>query len=297
MVNYISDFVLNELEEQHIIFGFHNTGNSCYINATMQCLLNLRPIRNILKSDDNKDEIAPLKAVFNEYGGPIDLSTEKLSAFCHSVHKKYISGRQQDVTDFIDSIFSKYPSVKKIFNFEMVFHTACPNSCIDRNQGQLGSTMYKMNLPPNKCANNVRELLDWNLSQQIKNVDGVWVTCSICEQPIWKRRLIRNTSNALILYLGLAKPNPHDHLDWNQKTTDFKLIERVPDQTIEIDGKVYEFAAAIFHHGIYMVHDDNHYTAIIRNGDDLISANDGVITPCEWPENSKDLSVIFYIQK
>lgn len=212
MINYIADFVLNELDEKHAIFGFHNTGNSCYINATMQCLFNLRPIRNILRSDDNKDEIAPLKAVFNEYGGPIDSLTEKLSAFCRSVHKKYISCQQQDVTDLIDSIFSKYSSVKKLFNFEMVFYTACPNSCTDRNQSQLGSTMYKMNLPPTKCANNVRELLDWNLSQQIKNVDGDSATCSICDQPIWKRRLIRNTSNVLIFTLGLAKSNSHDHL-------------------------------------------------------------------------------------
>lgn len=127
--------------------------------------------------------------------------------------------------------------------------------------------------------------------------------CDVCEGQLTQTRVIENPSDVIILYLEISKlnpnPDPADPESRRIKEMNFKVLENIAHQNIVINNEVFEFSGAIFYHGGPVLRSpQNHYTAILRQNNTLIQADDSIITsPCNWPQNSRDLNVVFYVKK
>lgn len=99
--------------------------------------------------------------------------------------------------------------------------------------------------------------------------------------------LLENTGRVIIFQLYIA-----DNL--YMKVINLAL-SNVPKTELKFGNKRYVLSGAVFHHGTSL--HEGHYTAILRKNGKFYRANDGIISECSWPRNSKDLYLLFYIEK
>lgn len=59
-----------------------------------------------------------------------------------------------------------------------------------------------------------------------------------------------------------------------------------------ISNNRYVLSGAVFHHG--QTFQSGHYTAYVQDGNHLFHIDDTVIRKRDWPNNSKDVYMLFY---
>lgn len=282
--------------------GFFNTGLSCWANAFMQCLINLKPLRDLIEIRDGDIEIQYFKAIFDEYvneRATRDSITDALMNFRRHFDAEWAQREPRDVTEALYSIFRRYNIIGNVFTLNIVDHNKCTAGC-HNNRHYRNEWMYKLYLPENNQCNNIQELLNENQSSEVEIEEFL---CNVCGREIFQRRFIENPNSIVILYLQLGKknpaPNPLDPETLMLKEMNFKVLENVAEQDIAINNEIFEFSGSIMYHGGPIMRSaSNHYTAILKHNNILVKADDSsIVNPYNWPQNSKDLFVLFYVKK
>lgn len=282
--------------------GFFNTGLSCWANAMMQCFLNLKGLRELIEILGDDGEIQHFKAVFDEYfdeRATSDSITDTLMEFRKHFDPAWSRREPRDLTEAMYAIFHRYEIFGNVFGFEQAMHEKCPSGCTNNRHIDRGC-MYTLYLPESNECNNVQDLLNENQSEEVVIENFL---CARCGAQVTQTRLLENPNNVVILYLQVAKrnptPDPQDPSSRMIKEMNFKVLENVADQNILINDETFEFSGSILYHGGPVLNSaTNHYTAILRHNNVLVNADDStIISPYNWPKNSKDLFVMFYLKK
>lgn len=136
----------------------------------------------------------------------------------------------------------------------------------------------------NKC--DVYELLESNFhTWKAIESPGHCEACNVVS--LETKGSIQNPGRVLIFQLNIVN-------DFYQKVNNLKL-SGVPSTEIKINDKIYSFSGAVFHHGKSI--NSGHYTAIVRKNNQFYKINDNVVSICTWPRNSKEVYLLFYVQK
>lgn len=277
-----NDAQTNLLNTMH---GFINTSNCCWANATLQCILNINAFQQSIRLGPSN----VLKNIFLQYNNPLAGALDLLT-LRREFARQFSMGNQHDATEFILTLVERYPVLKSKCQFDYTFYGKCARDCVSSRTKnvQRGSSIYFLHLPPNRSLN-MQALIDFNFNTWTTIVGS---TCSNreCSQLKSQTRQIENPKEVLIFQLQLSTNIA------NQKITNLEL-KSVPQTELNIHNKRYVLAGAIFHHGRFLVHNSNHYTAIVRKGNSFFEANDTFISRRNWPRNSKDLFVLFYVEK
>lgn len=93
--------------------GFINSDNSCYVNSTLQVLFNCGNILNDIINSSNYSELQNLA-----------FSYESNNTTLNSSHLRRSLGQpfndnQQDVAEFVDTLFQTYDSITKYFRYQI----------------------------------------------------------------------------------------------------------------------------------------------------------------------------------
>jgi len=80
----------------------------------------------------------------------------------------------------------------------------------------------------------------------------------------------------------------------NRKITNFNLTNASQSE-LRFENKRYILSSAIFHHGNAL--NEGQYTSVLRKDGTLFKANDTTISKCSWPRNSKDVNILFYVER
>lgn len=282
--------------------GFINTGNSCWANALMQCFLHMKNIHNSFVIFGDNAEIQHLKAVFDEYAS--DKATNQsitgaLMEMRRHINEEWAGNAPRDLLEVIYAIIRKYRILRSVFDFDMADYVTCQIGCTLKRHIKRKS-VYTLFLPESNQINNIQDLLDENQSHEIEIANSI---CDRCGGQLAQTRQIEDPSGVIVMYIELSKPNPNpdptDPESRRIKEMNFKVLESISHQNIVINNEVFEFSGCIFYHGGPVLKSPhNHYTAILRQNDTLIKTDDSIITsPCNWPQNGKDLNVLFYAKE
>lgn len=277
-----SDVHMDILNSMH---SFTNTNNCCWANATLQCIININAFHNaIMLGQSNM-----LKTIFLQYGNPL-AGTLDLITLRREFNGEFQMGQQHDATEFTRALMDKFPVLGTKCTFSTIYYEKCVQNCeLSRGRHpQRNTTSCILHLPANRSCS-LQELIEFNFDRWI-NIEGVFCKNPSCRQQMIQTRKIEDPKDVIIFELQLATNIR------NQKITNFQL-KSVPQTVLNICNKSYVLAGAIFHHGDFLVHPSNHYTAILRKENTFFKANDSNISKCNWPRNSRDLYMLFYIER
>lgn len=257
------------------IRGFVNNGASCYANASIQCLLNIKWVESsILISRDSVLKKLVIDYIDPNISGNLNLDT---------LRSKYYPDLciQQDASEFLRYLLTDVENslLKNLCSFDRVIYNKCP-MCKHENSQIEQDTMYSLFIPNYNTS--MQTLLEFNFKSDWSILTGS--SCSNCDSTLTTKTVEQNFGQVIIVVLQLINDN-------QQKITNFKL-SNVAHKEIKIQGRKYTFTGAVFHLGESFT--AGHYTAIVQNDKNLFRIDDNSIQKCRWPNNSKDVYILFY---
>lgn len=273
----------------NVMRGFVNSGNACYANASLQCLLNMKSVRDkVLVSRD-----CDLKKIFTTYiqrSKPNDVLNLIEVDRMRMTHFNNLN--QQDATEFLGTLFADRDSnyLIDLCRVDIRSNINCSNcdytNSIDDHFSIMPlhiPTFFEHSMQKISMAN-LLQFQGINQWQQLADSE-----CENCNAVLQSQTVVQSTNQILIFSLQLLDQD-------GTKNTTFKLSD-VHRNDIEFGNKRYAFSGGIFHHGSRF--SEGHYTAIVRkDNNNFFKANDRNVNICKkWPNNSKDIYVLFYEQK
>lgn len=272
--------------------GMQNLGNTCYMNAVLQCLYQIQPLTDFMLSTDayyKPDSVAAEYADLIKY---IQNTTEKTVAakkFCIPVFKDIFFGakyQQEDAGSFLTNLLShledydiikskKYKKnpVKELI-FGKVISTIMPEGCpVSSLEEIFGSIILE-----------VKSTLTESLYSYIKPkkiIDGYIYKGKSVEAYLEVK--ISKTKQYLILQLNRYSHNLIGGVVITTKNTDpvkfplkdLDLKNYMLDPKSVIDTK-YDLISFVQHRGSLT---SGHYTSYVKHGDKWFYCNDSCITP------------------
>lgn len=212
--------------------GFVNTSNCCWANATIQCIINVKTIRNAIRLASDSH----LRDVFNLYANPLAGALD-LTQIRIDFQYNFPLGQKNDAEQFIQSLFNEYPDVKSKCQYKYVTITKCSNrNCklTERRNVQNNNATFMLYLPENRSCS-LKSLIDQNIDC-MNIIEGS--DCSNCGQQLGQVRLIDEPKEVLIFKLQLGTNV------LNEKITDAR-IQGVPQTNLKIKNKTYVLSGAI----------------------------------------------------
>lgn len=260
--------------------GFVNPNHACYANSTVQCLLNIKSIENsILNGRDST-----LKRVVIDYNNPNIRGSLNLS----NLRLKYYNNlsEQQDASEFLCYLFQDNETsfLRNLCSFDRTITVKCP-VCLTETPIIERDVVWSLCLPDQQPGDvcTMQELLNHNYHRNDwNNIEDS--LCETCFSRKMTKSSLQNFNQVIIFVLQLIRPD-------GSKMTGFKLRDVARNQ-IEIENKRYVLSGAVFHHGLSFK--SGHYSAILRDDNNLFEANDHIIRKARWPNNSKDIYVLYY---
>ncbi|RYX87045.1 hypothetical protein EON73_02200 [bacterium] len=131
----------------------------------------------------------------------------------------------------------------------------------------------------------MKELISCNFGNWTNILDNICRNCG--GASIQQKVTLENTRNVIIFSLMIADVSYNNVCDF--------ALSVVSQTELMFGNKKYVLSGATFHHGnnFHM----GHYTSIVRKNNEFYRTNDGTVTKESWPRNSKDLYLLFYIEK
>lgn len=222
--------------------GMTNVGNSCFINATLQCLL------AALLNTSNDTKSAFIDALIH-----CDGSASSMRKLIELSGWKF-DGRQHDAHEFLTVLADHVPEVRRLLMHKFINMKVCDCKTVDRSDT---ATTYML---PHGTRDVSSELADDFKSQ-------VLCRCVRCHEDITHVRDVQS-NDARVLVIGVHS-DPHGN-----KTTNVSF----PDSLV-VCGGVYTLTGLVCHSGTAS---GGHYVACrVLRDTQRYTFNDGVRTVAE----------------
>ena len=242
--------------------GFHNIGNTCYFNTSLQCLLQIQPLSNhfirhgYTGSCEFTRAYTDLVHRFWSTGHEAFDVRSILAMFEHQF-PRFTLGQQHDVQEtilcIIDILERSIPEVKSLFYGKKTQETVYPGG--KKTHEEDFSVHLVCSMHGKDFETMFRESLQWNTLVDYVDDAG-------------KTHHVATTRNALTAL-------PHVFMVSFDKKSFISLAEY-----IEMGGLKYRLLAVAAHVGVQC---DGHYVAFTRHKDQWYYKNDDVVEAVNLP--------------
>ncbi|KAI4292529.1 hypothetical protein PAPHI01_1803 [Pancytospora philotis] len=283
--------------------GLKNKGNTCFFNATMQCLLSLPEFISYLKRCDFDKKRQPishaLRSFIHAYQGDKVYDPQE---FIRSISSRIplFNGRQQDAQSFLCTLLdlvieeqgkeggsakerSREPgsggnALREMFEAENVDVINC-RACSYSNVVRTRATIQNLDI-----AASVQDALsDYLQKEELFRSDNDW-ECPRCKHNLPQiRRRIERTADYVIVMLNRFL---------NMHSKNMKSI-RI-DSEIELNGRSYESVGVICHVG--SLHGGHYFSKSKRDGA-WYEFNDSSVTKTTESFGPEQPYILFYAIK
>lgn len=266
------------------VFGFRNFGNTCFINATLQCLLRAAPLQNFDHRCANVNcSLCTLKSLANRQSSVQQDQVTKLGKLC----RNFRVGRQEDAHEFLRQfleLLRPKAFLIGVFGGLLWSRVTCLNC---HNTSHTSEEFYDLAL--DVTAGSLAACL-----QEFCKIESLSdrYFCAACDSfsPATKQYLIHNPP--LILTVTLKRFTPRGRKNPQAVTCPARL--NLGRFLLEPKRCMYALFAVLVHSG-YSCH-SGHYYAFVRAGEQWYEANDSVVKPVSVEDvlNCKDSYLLFY---
>lgn len=274
--------------ETFIKRGFVNSGNTCYMNSVLQCLVHYPNFLNYLTSmcdyDKKKPFLSYLKRIYYEYVNSEEKYTSfDISPFCKLFYDYFGKFNQSDSGEYIYYLFDKLQNENKMLD-ELL------NGKIETNIYCEHCKYSIKNVENFYCSivsleyDNVYDML-MSVVNSEENIEDY--CCDKCKR---KGNCKKKTKwlvypNYLIIILNRFN---------NNNTKNKKHIKM--DDTYEINGKKYYYSCSVHHFGETI---GGHYISVVKNDDTYYVFDDKTIgyTNEKNVYNSNTSYILFFYNK
>lgn len=134
--NNVGDITIQRLH------GFINNSNCCWMNATIQCIMNIKVFRDAIRSGASNC----LRKLVQQYDNPL-LGTLDLSDMRDLFSADFSLGDQHDSQEFLSRLLQSFPVLANLCSIDLLDITIC--DCGRRSRTQY-SDMYTLYIPNNR---------------------------------------------------------------------------------------------------------------------------------------------------
>ena len=266
-----------ELRSLWSISGLPNPDIQCYANASLQTLLHCTCIRQ--KLFENPEQNA-LYFALQEYVSGGQVNVMALRGFAH---KQYIKKEQQDAAEFITHLCNKSDNLNAVLKHELIVERRCPTCKNTRIDEPTNNYILTLTLP--NCNDvTLQDIINFNIDKW----SCTGIHCSNgCQTDKEEKTSLRTNNKTLMLQFKLFIANSNRTV---RKINNLN-IKNLDQEIVIINKKRYKVISGVFHHGYTM--QSGHYTCMLRENDYWLRVNDLNVCRFSWPENSKDVYLIF----
>lgn len=256
--------------------GFTNSdGVSCYVNSTLQVLLNCGHILNHIINNSSSSELQNL--AFSYVSNNTKLNTSNMR---RSLGQPFNNNQQQDVAEFIDTLFQTYDSIQNYFTRQMDVTLTCSMCYLTKIQSTPNNIVH-LNIPKNNYKTTIQSL--FNDFSKLIEINAV--RCSSCNTCCIHHQTIKITINQYLFLQVLLWSN-----NFQNKFNNL-IINEIPTTKLKVNSNYYRVHSVICHHGEHMT--KGHYTSLIRHqNNNWLRCNDTQINYERWPWEGKDIYII-----
>lgn len=252
---------------------------SDYANSLIQCLFNIKIVKELIR--DSTDGV--LRQALIEFEDLSKTSNLDLT----NLRLQFVGSRKLNVQQIPSELFAhviKHPDtnyLQQLFSFDVLISKHC--FCRETNRTMKAFTFH-LDIPDKHLRKKgetltIRDLLQFNLDQDWKASEE---RCLAFNLPLLTKMVCSRFSSIIIFVLQSEQKVAIN-------------LENVEHDDIFIGTDTYELNSAIWHHGDNLK--SGHYRAFLRIGTVWIEANDRKIQIRNWPDNGKDLYMLFYVRK
>jgi len=256
-------------QSNEIVFGLPNEGtNNCFMNASLQCLKNLKGFTEAVAIDVNNDLI--LKSLSNILQNSSEnKGITNQHPFYGHVRKNLFGSTnltQEDPMEFIEYLIGLCPDFEEQIKITTNSEKKC-NKCSSTTQKNESDYILKCEIPEAEYNKSFCSLEDCISS--FGNFETVNAKCEQCSKnkdvSCRKKFTLTKTSQHLIIAAKIYDNNLNK-----------KKIDVLFPFTLSQDGELYHLSGCILHYG--QSPKAGHYIAIIEKNNQWYLCNDEVIT-------------------
>ncbi|KAL0228189.1 hypothetical protein RCL1_004332 [Eukaryota sp. TZLM3-RCL] len=273
--------------------GFRNVGNTCFLNATIQAIINLPPVYHYLKHHHQNcskngfcSACALRKVSETAFSSSHPIIPNPLVGSISALRKSFRVGRQEDAHEFFISLMShiqdgftggpkaerKLPprvpcttAIHQIFGCFLASNVKCKaQNCT--YSSRIFEPVLGISLEINKRVKSLKDALDLFMHKEV--VEGY--KCEQCKKPVPvdKWFSIRTTPNVLVVHFKRFSFTGRGS-KLSQKIPLPSLINLRPYtcDAVADDDCVYSLSSVIVHHGSSLSF--GHYTSFVKSSNGL----------------------------
>ena len=244
--------------------------NLCYVNATVNSLLNCRNALNVVKSDLECVVIKKIKFWVNS--SDATCSTRSLrDLLIGNNFKQFLNYAQSDPDDFIRCLFEISEPLKNLFKFEMLTSYEC-QKCFDKSYNNVE---HFFGLNEAIKGTSIVDIIRNNRETSVESF------CNICNTNVTKTKKESFTSSPEILMIQLQRFVSHNADGTAHYDKDDAYIDHQKD--ITVNNVKYSLRSIIGHYG--QTPYQGHYTvSLLDNHGTWIECNDTEINKIDTPK-------------
>lgn len=197
-----------------------------------------------------------------------------------SLGQPFSDNQQQDIAEFVDTLFQTYDSITKYFRHQIDVTLTC-SRCYSMRVQSTPNNIVHLNIPRDNYKTTIHSLFD----EFSKSVEINAVQCPSCNTCCTHHQNIKltNTNQYIMLQVLLWSNN-------FQNKINNLIINQVPTTKLKINSIYYRVHSVICHHGEQMT--EGYYTNLIRHQNNWVRCNDTQIKYERWPRGGEDIYII-----
>ena len=280
--------------------GLINLGNTCYLNATIQCLFHIPSFTNLLLSNVDNSVLRSLHTVRKQMqistNSPI--SPNQFKVTIGRLSPRFANFEAQDAQDFLNVLLEEICShnihMKNLFQSSYLSCVSCDNCFIDSEKMEFFNILQVPISAVSNCT--LEECIEEIIKPEHLTGENRW-NCYVCDKrcDATKTLCYSELSNVLIVQLlrfsqtdiGFEKDNTFVQFP----THSFNMSMTQGGKSSNIN---YSLKAVTNHSGTLL---NGHYTAYVRKNDHWFFCNDSVTTLMSTKEVVTSEAYLLFYEK